>query len=561
MPLQAAGPIGYHRPNLSTKVIALGEIDMYVSTLALIGLAIAGDLSLPADVVEIQTRSIAIPVFVEPAKQHDIESLRLFISQDRGKTWERQAECEPNQKQFTFTAPDDGLYWFAIQIVPKNGTPEPAKVSDLQPAQKVYVNAGQRAIKRDKTYGELSDEVTQLKEAVKRLCSPPPEPDPSLVLACFDVAKHGDFLVLPVTIDGESYKFVVDTGCTRTAFDTSLRKHMGKPAGKFKTKSASGHIVEGETFEPPHATIGDLGLELPSECDSAFQLFGIVRIARKPPQPAPLVDLSDVRKTGHAVRGVIGMDFLRNHVIRIDFDKGKLWFLRSAPEPTEFHVKIDWDNYGLPRLAAQIIGETPKPFLIDTGHVGFDNAGDLEESLFHSLLQTKRATARQEESGYDFLGNEIKTRSAIVKSVEVGIFDHANLRFATRNQSILGLGYWSRYVVTLDFPNSKLYLSPVPRFRSPFGRHVGSGMSLVSDNGRIVAESVRKGGPAALAGVKVGDIITRIANTPVNGVSIFGVYEALDAADKTSLTIQRGKESRTLTLVLAPRGQAKKIVL
>ena len=45
------------------------------------------------------------------------------------------------------------------------------------------------------------------------------------------------------------------------------------------------------------------------------------------------LDLSGIRAAcGYDIQGIIGMPFLQNYVIRIDFDAGKLWFLKTSPE-------------------------------------------------------------------------------------------------------------------------------------------------------------------------------------------------------------------------------------
>jgi PDZ domain len=542
--------IGQTRP----KQQLAGEIGMHVSVLALIGLAIAGDSSLPPDVVEIQYRTIGIPFYVEPGKQNDIECLRLFVSQDRGKTWQRQAECKPNEKHFHFVAPDDGLYWFAMQIVGKNGAPEPAKVSDLLPIQKVYVNADHRDIKHDKTYGELSEEVTQLRAAVKRLCSPVAEPDAKLVLASFDVPKHGDFLVLPVTIDGQTYKFGVDTGATRTIFDISLRQHTGEPGEKLNGKSSLGKALEVETRYPLDAQLGELDLDLPCDAGWRVRLFGIIPFEYKHRLPVPLLDLSALRKlTGYDIRGIIGMDILRQHVVRIDFEKGKLWLLKAATDGTEPRAKIAWDKNGLPTVEARVADKALEPFLIDTGHGGGAMAGDVERQIFQDLVQRKMVCdVEDDQSANDFSGNEKKTQSGMPQSFEMGIFKHDDLLFAAGDRCILGLSYWSRYVVTLDFPNSVIYLTPVPHYQLRIQRHCSSGVSLVGVNGSIMVDTVKQGTAAARAGVQAGDIIMAIDNQSMRGASVFDAYVAIqNAGDRPPLSIRRGKESRQLTLLLA----------
>jgi hypothetical protein len=69
----------------------------------------------------------------------------------------------------TFTAPEDRLYWFALQLVYKDGHSEPADVEDLQANMKVYVNTTGRTLKVRKSSGELLQEVEELRTKVERL--------------------------------------------------------------------------------------------------------------------------------------------------------------------------------------------------------------------------------------------------------------------------------------------------------------------------------------------------------------------------------------------------------
>src|SRR5690349_6964017 len=93
-----------------------------------LGLVLAADrIELPKDVVEVQQRDFAMPLLFDPNRLDTIERVGLFISEDRGKTWKHKQDCKPNEEQVTFTAPKDGLYWFALQVVLKDGKKEPAE--------------------------------------------------------------------------------------------------------------------------------------------------------------------------------------------------------------------------------------------------------------------------------------------------------------------------------------------------------------------------------------------------------------------------------------------------
>jgi hypothetical protein len=143
---------------------------MHGSALVFLSLALATDpVELQKDVHEIQTRKFAMDLGVPADQRGKINQIRLFVSEDRGKTWKHNRDYKPNAKEAIFTAPDDGLYWFSLQVVYKDGKKEPAELDDLEPARKVYVNTERRTLKVRKSYGELLRENEELREKVEQL--------------------------------------------------------------------------------------------------------------------------------------------------------------------------------------------------------------------------------------------------------------------------------------------------------------------------------------------------------------------------------------------------------
>jgi hypothetical protein len=129
----------------------------------------AGPVDLPKDVFEIQTREFAFPVLCDPKQQDKIARIRLFVSEDRGKTWKHHKDCKPTDAEVPFTAPQDGFFWFALQIEFKDGKSDPAELTDLTPCQKIYVNSELKTLKVHKSYEELFREVEELRKTVEQL--------------------------------------------------------------------------------------------------------------------------------------------------------------------------------------------------------------------------------------------------------------------------------------------------------------------------------------------------------------------------------------------------------
>src|SRR5262245_20217616 len=138
--------------------------------LALVGVCLAAEpIELDKDVEEMPTRDFAMPLRLAPDRKERVERIRLFVSEDRGKTWKHEKDYKPSDTEVVFSAPRDGLYWFALQVVLKDGKSEPPKLEELPAAMKVYINSQRKALKPKKSYEELQNEVWELRGLVEEL--------------------------------------------------------------------------------------------------------------------------------------------------------------------------------------------------------------------------------------------------------------------------------------------------------------------------------------------------------------------------------------------------------
>jgi hypothetical protein len=181
------------------------------------------------------------------------------------------------------------------------------------------------------------------------------------VLERFPVAGDGDLLIVPVTIQGKQYPFCVDTGCTQTAFDTSLIPLLGPRIDNIEVQGPA-KTVQIERYTPPKAYLGKL--PLPQQ------------------EPALVTDLSAFRGVGgHDIRGLLGMDFLRQYVVRIDFDRGMLTFQKSIGREEGAALQLYFDGLkDIPRVDADLGSGQPERFLVDTGYVS-EGAGFVQRDL------------------------------------------------------------------------------------------------------------------------------------------------------------------------------------
>lgn len=250
-------------------------------------------------------------------------------------------------------------------------------------------------------------------------------------------------IVVPVTVQGREYPFIIDTGASVTVYDTTFRPMLGKPVemqvagmGAGKTRLAM--------YRAPEASLGELSL--PAD--------GLVAAA----------DLATVRDavrqvSGQEVYGIIGMDFLKDYVLRIDFASKQLEVLKSEPScggDWGERFEIEYQREGVPAITATVSDGIEARFLVDTGDAG---TGDLESQLFDRLcangaIAITGTVQCATGSGYR------QTPEGRLDRLALGPFRHDGLRLFKSHWNGLGLGYLSHYTVTFDFPQGAIYLKP-----------------------------------------------------------------------------------------------------
>ena len=136
------------------------------------------------------------------------------------------------------------------------------------------------------------------------------------------------------------------------------------------------------------------------------------------------------------------------------------------------------------------------------------------------------------------------------KDLAMGEFKGQGPFLGEADRNLLGLGFWSRFLVTLDLPHSAIYLKKGKGFARP-DLHDLSGLHLLRVEGKTVVYSVDKDSVAAAKGIKGGDQILRLGTDTVDKTSMFRLRRALSQAGETvSLTLRRNTEEMQVELVL-----------
>lgn len=352
------------------------------------------------------------------------------------------------------------------------------------------------------------------------------QPDPRTE---FSFDPNEGLVFLPVRFGPGAHDFIVDTGCSRTIFDLSFRPQLGAP-GPMAGVTTFGGRAAVQVFVAPRAFVGPFNI---ADCN---EVMG-----------ANLSGFS--LAIGRDVRGLLGMDVLKSHVVRIDFDRGRIAFLDDVPERREDWGEafpLTFNDSGIPQVRIDLGSAGEHGFAIDTGAAA---SGALAEDVFARVVA--ETGVQPTPTAALTAASTVESRQCRVERLKLGPFEYKELVFAEAEMTIVGLAFLSRHVVTFDFPHRKLYLRKGRRFDKPDEAGM-CGLMLTRSDGRTVVYTVYDGEPAAKAGIEAGDVILKLQGKDANTFTMWQIGQLLRSGHgkEIALTIQRGEEVRDIAVVL-----------
>jgi hypothetical protein len=359
---------------------------------------------------------------------------------------------------------------------------------------------------------------------------PDSQPDLAFLQGFWEFEGDRSGTLLP----GVRLLFLADTGVAVTCFDTSVP--LGRPVGVYTANGVEGN-VEVKLYHPPEANIG--------------------RISLGPLQCVTGMDLSALRESfGHDIRGLLGMDFLGKHVVHIDVENGELLLLKEVPNGSGVEVPIVWEPGDNPFVQAEIAPGKQTRFVVDTGSVTTLNSGSIGPLAARSLLETGRAREVGKVrivsiSGADYRPLLQTSDLAIgTFTVRAPVFRESQGRWP----NVLGLGFWSRFAATFDFPGRKVYLRKSARF-GHHDRWNATGVHLLKRRGLIEIAAMNPGSPGVQAGLKSGDVLVEIDGQSTAKLSLFTVRSMLCGDGRLTCLVRRKTDEMRLSINPSQEGK------
>lgn len=235
-------------------------------------------------------------------------------------------------------------------------------------------------------------------------------------------AGCGNYLFVTLYLeDGEKLPFFIDTGARSSYFDKSLVAKLGAPlADKYKSPR----------YPAPKLFLGGVPLK-------TGDTVGVYDFKNE----------SDL--AGQRVMGVLGIDCLKHYCIQLDFEAGKIRFLdpnhlETASLGQAFPLTF-WGEGHQPCIQdCNLVEANGKPTLIDSGYANAD--GTLNSAQFEAAIRDGSVIPNKNRPG----------RALLPRCVWHGEM-HTNLIIARADWNAIGLLFLARHLVTLDFPERKIY--------------------------------------------------------------------------------------------------------
>lgn len=176
---------------------------------------------------------------------------------------------------------------------------------------------------------------------------------------------------------------------------------------------------------------------------------------------------------------------------------------------------------------------------------------DVEETLYavintllrEDFLDDLELTPEQQAAQRDLIV-QATVDSILASSEDDFVFyevlnDIVSDHYSQTEREALMLGAIEGAITSLDDPYTRYFdLEEAQQYQSNFGEtYVGIGVTVRFEDGQIVIEVVKSDGPADLAGLRVGDIITHVDGEGVSNESYYETINRILGEEDTDVTI------------------------
>jgi tetratricopeptide (TPR) repeat protein len=361
------------------------------------------------------------------------------------------------------------------------------------------------------------------------------------------------FVMAKVGNSGGSYLFLLDSGADISVISADIaRKLHLKTVGTQGEAGGSGETIG--NYLPclvDSITLGSCRVDHPTcvesdlragtsamELNAYYGLFGI-KIARIP------------------FGGLLGTDFLRHFRVTIDYARHQVTL--SSPDAAQSGTYLfngvdptsPWDR---PLTVPITVDEHPLKVFLDTGSCSTSLPRSFVQHLDYPPEEKVSSIGAMGYGAYGYWTDyDLLVR---MKDLQLGDYHlpHYLVDADTAEDGVLGTDILTHFLVTLDYPNNRLALTPVAHsdFKNDNLCSLGIGDSSPASNGRRIL-GLWQHSPADKVGLQPGDLIRKINGKKATLATCAKMDENKNDKTPTTVTllVESNGKQRTVTLTQA----------
>jgi hypothetical protein len=351
-------------------------------------------------------------------------------------------------------------------------------------------------------------------------------------------------IVIDVKLDGKGpFRFIFDSGAGAVVSP----EVVGQLGLKIENLQRGGGGVGEQLVERGETSIAEVevgDIHLPA------QDFGVISFA-------------DTKYVFGANRidGIIGFPLFKRLVVQIDYERRQLTFT----QPTQFVYKgqgtivpIDFDSH-LPLVKGELDG-VPGIFVIDTGaRSSLILYGPFVEQ---NNLRAKYKASFEGITGWG-IGGPVRSQIVRVRSLKLGAVEVQNLiarlslqksgaLMSANRAALVGPDVLKQFTTIFDYSRRQLIFEKNSQYGKP-DSYDRSGMWFGYERDHFEVIDVIAGGPAAEAGIKIGDQLLEIDGQRTEQLDLPTIrlrFKNDPPKKRVRLVVQRSGEKREITLIL-----------
>jgi len=312
---------------------------------------------------------------------------------------------------------------------------------------------------------------------------------------------ENDLIIIPISIEGQEYRFLFDTG-SPTLISLQLSKKLNLTQQKqIKTVDSQGNSQRLNYVKINEVTIKN----------AIFNNInaGVVDFKQTPAIACLSID------------GVVGANIIRKYCWQIDYVNQQLLLARNASlllknaqtKQTRYCIPFSVDANGTPIISVKIKDTEIKDFKMDTGSVGFIS---IDKDYYSELNENNTILKQRTSYGANLVGlfgaaENDTLKQLLITELTVGeklSLIHQTIDLRPTNLSLMGNAFLRNFCVTIDSENNCLLLEPLAKFHNTYYHTFG--ISFKKEETNIVVSMITENSPAQDYGLQVGDTILQI---------------------------------------------------